>query len=55
MIKIEKLKEKIPVYDITVDGNNNFFGNDNIIFLFFNIILYVTKITKNSIISKMIL
>jgi len=28
MIKIEKLKEKITVYDITVDGNNNFFGND---------------------------
>jgi len=28
MIKIEKLKENIPVYDITVDGNNNFFGND---------------------------
>jgi ribonucleotide reductase alpha subunit len=28
MIKIEKLKENIPVYDITVDGNHNFFGND---------------------------
>lgn len=28
MIKIEKLKENIPVYDITVDDNHNFFGND---------------------------
>jgi ribonucleoside-diphosphate reductase alpha chain len=28
MIKIEKIKEKKAVYDITVDGNNNFFGND---------------------------
>lgn len=28
MIKIEKLKENIPVYDITVDSNHNFFGND---------------------------
>jgi len=28
MLKIENLKEKIPVYDITVDGNNNFYAND---------------------------
>jgi len=28
MIKIEKLNEKIPVYDITVEDNHNFFGND---------------------------
>ncbi len=27
MIKIEKIKEKIPVYDITVEDNENFFGN----------------------------
>lgn len=28
MIKIEKLKEKIPVYDIKVDGTENFFANN---------------------------
>jgi len=28
MIKIEHLKEQIPVYDITVEDNHNFFAND---------------------------
>jgi ribonucleoside-diphosphate reductase alpha chain len=27
MIKIEKIKERKTVYDITVDGNHNFYGN----------------------------
>jgi ribonucleoside-diphosphate reductase alpha chain len=28
MLKIEYLKEEIPVYDITVEGTHNFFAND---------------------------
>jgi len=28
MLKIEYLEEEIPVYDITVEGTNNFFAND---------------------------
>ena len=28
MLKIEYLEEKIPVYDITVEGTHNFFAND---------------------------
>ena len=28
MLKIKKLKEKEPVYDITVDNNENFYAND---------------------------
>ena len=28
MLKIEYLKEEIPVYDITVEGTHNFFANN---------------------------
>lgn len=28
MLKIETLEEEIPVYDITVENNHNFYGND---------------------------
>ena len=28
MIKIRKIKQKAPVYDITVKGNHNFYANN---------------------------
>lgn len=45
MIKIEKINEKKSVYDITVDGNNNFFAN--------NILVHnCQEITVRSVASK---
>lgn len=41
-LKIEHLEEEIPVYDITVEGNHNFFANDILIHNCMEILLKTT-------------
>jgi ribonucleoside-diphosphate reductase alpha chain len=42
MLKVEKLKEKIPVYDITVEGVHNFFANGVLVHNCAEIVEYTT-------------